>query len=198
MIAVRTFLVYLSVSLAVFSTLSLCVYAENPDLYLHKQPFLSSYDSDLPIEPSWIIKQYDFDQIEEYIDEYYVSYYKYWENYIADKQKELAGKFFLSDIIVKPNLRRYENTKLVLSRRFWNDRILLRYLAPLGNMGDCELLVSFKPYRFTKIVASGHMNGEKSIVLVINKTFGSEDRNKKSDDRTRKVLNRAKKILRCD
>ncbi len=157
-----------------------------------------TYDSQFPIDFSWIVGLYDFDWIEEYIDEYYGSYYKYCEKYLASKQREIAGKFGLSNIFFKPNLRRYEDTKAVLSKRVWGDRLLLRYLAPVGDIRDFELFVAFKPHRFVTLITKGHMNGEQSVAIVINRPFGSESENRDAARQARRLLRKAKRLVKFD
>lgn len=159
-----------------------------------------TYNSRFPIDFGWFVERYDFDRIEGYIDEYYGTYFKHWERYLTSKQRELAGKFGLSDIFLKPNFKRYENTKVVLSRKIWNDRLLLKYLASAGNMGDFEFFIALKPYRFTTFIAKGHVNGERSIAVVISKSFGSNSRNsyRDADRRTRRLLGKARRLVGCN
>jgi hypothetical protein len=155
-----------------------------------------THDSRFPIDFSWIIERYDFDWIEEHIDEYYGTYYKHWERYLSSKQRELAGKFGLSNIFVKPNFRRYEDTKVVFSKRLWSDRLRLRYLAPAGDIRDFELSIALKPHRFVTLITKGCMNGEESIVIVVNKPFGSERGNKEAARQARRLLGKAKRLVK--
>ena len=154
-----------------------------------------TYDSRFSIDFSWIVERYDFDRIEKYIDEYYGARYKYWEKYLTSKQRELASKFGLSNIHVKPNFRCYEDTKVVFSRRIWNDRLLVRYLAPAGDIRDFELLVALKPHRFATFIVKGHINGERSMAIVVKKPFGSESGNRDAMRRARRLLGKARKLV---
>ena len=149
--------------------------------------------SSFPIDFGWIAERYDFDRIEQYVDEYYATYYKHWERYLTGKQRELAGKFGLSDIFLKPNLRRYENTKIVFSKRLWDNRLSLRYLAPIGDVRSFWFSVALKPYRYTTFLASSHLNGESSIALVINRPFGNESG--RAELRAKRLLGRAKRLI---
>ena len=149
--------------------------------------------SGFPIDFGWITERYDFDRIEQYVDEYYATYYKHWERYLTSKQRELAGKFGLSDIFLKPNLKRYENTKIVFSKRLWDNRLSLRYLAPLGDVRSFWFSVALKPYRYTTFLASSHLNGESSIALVINRPFGNESG--RAELRAKRLLGQAKRLI---
>ena len=153
-----------------------------------------AYDSYSSVTLSWFIERYDFDWFESYID--YGIRYRYWERYLTSKQREIASKFGLSDIFVKPNFRRYEDTKLILSRRLWKDKLLLRYLAPAGDMGDFEISIALKPYRYTTFIAKNHVNGERSIAIVVNKSFGSESKNKRANWQIIRVLEKAKRLIK--
>jgi hypothetical protein len=163
---------------------------------LHKlNDFLPAYQPRFPVDLSWIIGHYEFDWIGN-IDEYYGTYYRYWERYLTDKQRKFAGKFGLSNIFFKPDFRDYENTKVVFSKSIQNDRLLLRYLAPVGDMGDFNLSLAVKPHQRVTFVAQGHMNGEKSIAMVIQKPLGSDSESIYADRRARKLFQRAKRLLK--
>ena len=155
-----------------------------------------THDSRFPIDFGWIIERYDFDWIEEHIDEYYGTYYKHWERYLSSKQRELAGKFGLSNIFVKPNFRRYEDTKVVFSKSIWGDRLRLRYLAPAGDIRDFELSIALKPHRFVTLITKGCMNGEESVVIVVNRPFGSEKDSKDAVRQARRLLREAKRLVK--
>lgn len=154
-----------------------------------------TYDSRFPIDFGWIVDHYDFDWIEEYIDEYYESYYKHCERYLTSKQREIAGKFGLSNIVFKPDFRRYENTKVTFSKGIWGNRLLFRYLAPVGDLGDFELFVALKPHRFVTFIAKGRLNGEESIAIMVSRPFGSEKENRDMTRRTRRLLRRVKRLV---
>ena len=162
------------------------------DLNSYFKDRFPTYDSRIPIKFDWFVERYDFGQIGKFIDEQCDTYHKYY-GYLTSKQRELAYKFGLSDIFLKPNFRRYEDTKVILSRSVWNDRLTVRYLAPIGDVTDFELFVAFRPYQFVRFVAKGHMNGESSIAAVVNRSFGSEREAKKDVAlRTKQLLKKAK------
>jgi hypothetical protein len=182
----------LTVFAAVFSSS-----ADTDEINLYESnSYLPAYDSRFPIDFSWVVERYDFDRIEEYIDEYYGTYYKHWERYLTSKQRELAGKFGLSNIFFKPNLRCYENTKIVFTKSIWNDTLLLRYLAPVGDVRDFELFVVLRPHQAMTLIARGHIDGERSIAIVVKKSLGSESRETDLARRTKRLLGRAKRLVK--
>jgi hypothetical protein len=171
------------------------VHADNGEVVLPEfNTYPSSYNSSFPIDFSWLIERYDFDKIERYIDTCYGTYYKSCEKFLASKQREIAGKFGLSDIFVKPNIKRYEYTKIILSKSIWDDKLRLRYLAPLGDMGDFKLSVAFSPYRFMTVFAEGDVRGDGSIAIAVNKPLGRGNF-RKTEKRTKQLLGKAKKLL---
>ncbi len=181
-------------------TLTVCV-VSSPCVTANEDYFyeLNSYSHPAPesrslIDFRWIMERYDFDSVEEYIDEYYINYYKSWERYLTSKQREIAGKFGLSDIFFKPNFSRYENTKLVLSKRLWGNRLLLRYLAPVGDMGDFELFLALKPSPLITFVARGRVSGGGSVAIVINRPFG-RSKNRNAELKTIRLLEKARQFL---
>lgn len=193
----RGLLALLCTTLTIFTAFSLRADTGEVNFY-ELSSCLPAHDSRFPIDFSWIIQRYDFDWIEEYIDEYYGAYYKHYERYLTSKQRELAGKFGLSNIFLKPNLKRYENTKVVFSKQLWGDRLLLRYLAPLGDIRNFELFIALQPYRSVRLITRGRMNGEESIVIVVNRPFGSESANRDAVRRARRLLREAKRLVKLN
>ncbi len=156
--------------------------------------YLPSYNSRFPIDFGWIFQRYDFDRVEEYVDQYYGTIQDY-ERFLTSKQREIAGKFGLSSIFVKPDLRTYENTKIVLTRGIWSNRVRLRYLAPMGDLSDFDVSIAVKPYRYTTFHASGNMDGEMSIALAVNKPLGRGFTRGDPARRTEQLLVKAKKLI---
>lgn len=196
-VTVKSLPVFLCIALVVFTAFSLRADIDENDLYESSDRF-STRNSRFPIDFGWIVDLYEFVWIEAYIDEYYGIYYKHWERYLASKQREIAGKFGLSNIHFRPNLKRYEDTELVLSKSIWKDRLLLRYLAPIGDMGDLRLLVALKPHRLVTFVADGHRNGERSIAILVERPLGSKSREANAQRRAKRLLYRAKKLAKCE
>ncbi len=190
-IIVRRSLALLCITLVVSVTFSLRADTDENSLD-ELNDFLPSHEPSFAIDFGWLVGDYEFDWIGD-IDEYYGTYFRHWESYLTNKQKEFAGKFGLSNIFFKFDLEDYKNTKVVFSKSISNDRLLLRYLAPVDNMGDFDLSIAIKPHRRVTLIARGHMNGERSIAIVIKKSFGSEDTY--TDQRARRFLRRAKRLL---
>ena len=142
----------------------------------------------------WLLERYDLHQIEEYVQDYYGTYFGYYERYLTIRQKEFACKLGLSDIFLQPNLRKYENTKLVFTKNIWKDRLMIRYLAPLRDMSDFELLVSFKPSKTVKLIMKSEINGESSIAAAISRPFGTSVENTRKNSRTSKFLKKITKL----
>ena len=153
-----------------------------------------TYNSHSAVSLSWIFERYDFDWIVEYVDQYYGNYYKNCERFLTGKQREIAGKFGLSNIFFKPDFRVYENTKIVLTKRLWHDRLRFRYLAPLGDVRNFDVSVAVKPYRFVTVSARGNINGETSIAIVVNKPLGRASKLGDTARRTKSLLGRAKQL----
>ena len=143
---------------------------------------------ELPVKVSWVLEQYDLDWIEEHIDEYYANYYKSYERYLGMKQREIAGKFGLSNILVRPNFRQYEKTKMVLSRKIWGDRIVLRYIAPVGDLTDYSFSLVVKPYHHLTCATSANRKGEVSLVVLYQRAIGGNGGN--IDDPSQEKLSR--------
>ncbi len=147
------------------------------------------------LKSSWFFGDYDFDWIEEYIDEYYAGYYKTWERYLVSKQRELAGKFGLTNIIFKPDFREYADTKLVLSRALWNDLLTFRYIAPLGDIRNFDISIAFRPHRFISFIGRGSVNGDGSALVVISKPLGAGS-SKSSHQKTGRLLKELGKLAK--
>lgn len=185
----RSLVTLLCIVLTVLVTSFSCVNADIYDLAACSP----SYESRSSIAFSWFIERYDFDRIEEYVDEYYIARYKFWEKYLIGKQREFAGRFGLSDIFLRPDFSNYENTKIALSKRIWGNRLLFRYLAPVNNIRNFELFMALKPHRFVTFVARGQMNGEQRIALVINCPLGRDKHNEHMIRQLRRFLGQMEK-----
>lgn len=190
----RNLLALLCTFLAIFMASTLRADTDEVISY-SSDSFSPSYNSRSPISLSWIFERYDFDWIESHIDQYYGNYYKTYERLLASKQRELAGKFGLSNIFLKPNFRTYAETKVIFTKRIWHNKLRFRYLAPVGDMRDFDLGISLKPYRFVTVFARGNMNGNVSIALVVNKPLGRTSRLEDTTSRTRKILVKAKRLV---
>jgi len=153
-------------------TSSVCADSKTVDIFDLNDDL--TYESHFPIKLGWLIGDYDFDRIEEYIDEYYISYYKSWERYLISKQREFASNFGLTNIVFRPDFKQYEDTKLVLSKSVWGDKLTFRYIAPISNMWKFDTSIAIKPFRFITLIGKGDIDGEVSALIVINKTFGQE------------------------
>jgi hypothetical protein len=154
----------------------------------------SDYGTRLPIGFSWLVERYDFDRIEEYVDEYYTGHYKNWEKFLTTKQREFAGRFGLSNIFVRPDFNCYENTKIALTKGIWNDRLLFRYLAPVRNIEDFEVSVAIRPQRFVTFLVKSERNGEQRVVLVINRPLGHDKNSEYATRRLRWLLGHMKRL----
>ena len=177
---------------AIFVTSSLCADTNKVNTYEPDAHFFA-YKSPPPAGFDWAFQRYTFDRIEEYFDEYYLGRYKNWEKYLTGKQREFAGKFGLTNILLRPDFRCYENTKISLSKNVWSNRLLFRCLAPVGDVRNFDLLVALKPYQYMTFFMKGQINGEKRVALVINHPIG-HGRNSKETQRIKRLLGRAKKF----
>jgi hypothetical protein len=153
-------------------------------------PYFSANDSHFKIRFNRIIERYDFSQIEGYVQNRYSIYYKYYEEYLISKPHEIAGKFGLTSIYVSPDFRQYDNSKLILARSLWSDKVSLRYLAPLHDMSDFELMMSFRPNKSFSIIIRSELKGESSIAAAITRPFGGKSRDR--DD----TIRHTKSIIR--
>ncbi|MFC1712653.1 hypothetical protein ACFL6S_03230 [Candidatus Poribacteria bacterium] len=182
----------LCITFAVFMTFSLCADADETKPYKF-EIYESSYESSLSADLNEIPQWYNFDRIEGYFDELYVGRYKNWENYLVGKQREVAGKFGLTDIFFRPNFRRYDNTKIALSKSIWRDRLLFRYLAPVGDVRDFDMSVAFRPYHFMTFIMRGQMSGEQQVALVVSQPLGRGN-NTGETQRLKWLLGQAKRL----
>jgi len=164
---------------------------DDVNLYDLKRYF-SEDDARSSINMSWLIERYELSHIESYIEDQYGTYYKYYELYFVDKQREIAGKFGLSSIYVRPSFKRYDNSKLILTRNVWENRLTLRYLAPFRDMTDFEVMLTFRPIQSVSLVIKSEINGESSIAAAITRPLGK----KTEDGNTLRFTKRAlKKIV---
>lgn len=136
---------------------------------------------------SWLIERYNFNQ---YIQDRYGIYYQYYREYL-DTQQEIAGKFGLTSIYLRPDFRQYDNSRLVLIRNLWNDRLSFRYLAPLHDMSDCEFMLAFRPNQSFSIVVRSKTDGEGSVAIAITRPFGEK---KKENNTIRYTKNIIRKV----
>ncbi len=191
-VTVRNLFFLLCITLAVFMTFSLCADTEETKTYkfeIYESSRESSLSTDLNEIPQW----YNFDRIEEYFGELYVGRYKSWEKYLVGKQREVAGKFSLTDVFFRPDFRRYDNTKIAFSKSIWRDRLLFRYLAPVGNVRDFDMSVAFRPYHFMTFIMRGQMSGEQQVALVVSQPLG-RGKNTRETRRIKWLLGRAKRL----
>jgi hypothetical protein len=193
---VRRLSILLCITLAVFFTSLVCAEDKtiNDSNLINKFP---TFKSSFPIKLSWLTGDYDFDQIEEYIGGYYTNYYKSWERYLIDKQREFASTFGLTSVLFKPDFRQYENTKLILSKNIWDDKLAFRYVAPIGDMTEFDISIAFKPHRFVTFVGKGNLNGNGSALVLLNKPFGLEKNGKNSSHKSgSKLTNLMSKLVK--
>ena len=179
--------------------------ADVDEIGLYEDAYPPSYESRISIGFNWIVGLYDFDRIEEYVDEYYVVRYKNWEKYLVGKQREFVGRFGLSDVFFRPDFRRYDNTKVALTKRVWSNRLIFRYLAPVGDVRDFELSVALRPHRFVTfivesniadIIEEGDVAAETRLVLVLSGPLG-HDRNKEhARRRVKRLLGQLRRFAR--
>lgn len=183
--------------LITFITSSLCADTdETSQCELDIFPVTS--ESRFPMDMTGLFEYYDLDRVEEYIDMYYGIYYKSWEKYLTGKQREFAGRFGLTNIFFKPNFKYYQESKVVLSRSVWSDRIIFRYMAPLGDVRDFEFSVSLKPYRFITLSGKQKINGDGGIAIAINKPFGRRVNRGRFEQRTKHFLGKLKILAKSN
>jgi len=148
-------------------------------------------DSRPAIKFGWLFEKYDFNQIEGFFQTRYGEYYRYYERYLNDKQQEIANKFGLTSIYIRPNFKKYDNSKLIFTKSILNDRLTLRYLAPFYDISDFEILMAFRPNKSLNLIMRSEINGESSIAVAVTYPLGC--RTTKSDDtgamrNTRRIL----------
>jgi len=147
------------------------------------------------IKFGWLVEKYNFDQIEEFIEDHYGTYYKYYERYLTDKQREIAGKFGLTSIYVRPNFRKYDSSKLIFSKNVLNDRITLRYLAPFYDISDFEILMAFRPNKTLNLIIRSEINGGSSIAAAITYPLGSRTAKPENSGSMRNTKRFLRKII---
>ena len=190
-VAVRILFALLCIILAVTVTFSTLADVDGIDLH-EVDIYPPAYESRPLIDFNW----YDFDRIEEYVDEYYVARYKNWEKYLVGKQREFVGRFGLSDVFFRPDFRRYENTKMALTKRVWSNRLIFRYLAPVGDVRDFEISIALRPYQFMTFVVEGNIDGETRTVLVLSGPLGRDRNNEYAKQRVRRLLGQLRRFAR--
>ncbi len=162
----------------IFMTFSLSViYANETSISQMELYDLNSYinkdDSRPTVKFGWLFEKYDFNQIEGFFQSRYGEYYRYYERYINDKQREIANKFGLTNIYVRPNFKKYDDSKLIFTKSVLNDRLTLRYLAPFYDISDFEILMAFRPNNSLNLIVRSDINGESSIAVAISHPIGS-------------------------
>ena len=192
-VAVRSLLALLCITLSIVITSSPRANAEKIPLY-ESDDYSPTYKSDHPVGFNWIFGRYDFDRIEEYVDEYYIERYKYWERYVVNKQREFAGRFGLSDIFFRPDFSRYDRTKVALTKRVWGNRLLFRYLAPVGDPKEFELFIALKPYHSVTFFVKGDTHGGGEAALVINRPLGRDKNGEHNRRRLNRLLGQMKRL----
>ena len=191
----RILFALLCIILAVTVTFSTLADVDEIDLY-EADVYPPPYESRLRIGFNWIVGRYDFDRIEEYVDEYYVARYRNWEKYLIGKQREFVGRFGLSDVFFRPDFRRYENTKMALTKRVWSNRLIFRYLAPVGDVRDFEISIALRPYQFMTFIVEGNIDGETRTVLVLSGPLGRDRNNEYAKQRVRRLLGQLRRFAR--
>jgi len=146
--------------------------------------YFSKNDTGFSIRFNWIMERYSFGQ---FIQNRYGTYYKYYEEYL-NTQQEIAGKFGLTSIYVRPDFRQYDNTKLILMRNVWSDKLSLKYLAPLHDMGDFELMLAFRPNKAFSIIIRSEIRGKGSIAIAITHPFGEKKAENSTMRYTRRIV----------
>ncbi|MGB9597699.1 MAG: hypothetical protein ACPL7B_15555 [Candidatus Poribacteria bacterium] len=141
---------------------------------------INKNDSRPAVKFGWLFEKYDFDQIEGFFQNRYGEYYRYYERYINDKQQEIANKFGLTSIYIRPNFRKYDDSKLIFTKSILNDRLTLRYLAPFYDISDFEILMAFRPNKSLNLIVRSEVNGESSIAIAVTYPLGS--RTERSDN----------------
>lgn len=141
---------------------------------------ISKDDSRPMVKFGWLFEKYDFNQIEGFFQNRYGEYYRYYERYINNKQQEIANKFGLTSIYIRPNFRKYDDSKLIFTKSILNDRLTLRYLAPFYDISDFEILMAFRPNKSMNLIVRSEINGESSIAIAVSHPLGS--RTGKSDN----------------
>ena len=187
----RILFALLCITLAITVTFSTPADIDEIDLY-EVDVYPLPYESRPLIGFNW----YDFDRIEEYVDEYYVARYKNWEKYLIGKQREFVGRFGLSDVFFRPDFRRYENTKITLTKSVWSNRLIFRYLAPVGDVRNFEISVALKPYQFITFIVEGDINGDTRTVLVLSGPLGRDSNNEYAKRRVRRLLGQLRRFAR--
>ena len=194
-VAVRILFALLCITLAVFMTSSSCADVNKTELY-EANSYSPPYESRISIGFNWIFGRYDFDQIEEYVDEYYVARYKHWEKYLIGKQREFVGKFGLSDVFFRPDFRRYDNTKIALTRSVWSNKLIFRYLAPVGDVREFEISVALRPYQFMTFIVEGDVEGKAKAVIVLSGPLGRDKNKEYAVRRVRRLLGHVRRFAR--
>ena len=156
---------------------------------------IAQNDSHPTIKFGWLVERYDFNQIEGFIQNHYGTYYRYYEEYTS-KQQEIVGKFGLTNIYVRPNFKQYDSSKIIFIKNVLDNKLTLRYLAPLYDMSDFEIFMAFRPNQSLSLMIRSDIKGESSIAAAITFPLGCS-KTSKSDNtgttrNTRRIL---KKII---
>ncbi|MBD3182482.1 hypothetical protein GF312_09335 [Candidatus Poribacteria bacterium] len=171
------------------------VFPQDNQIFIPEPEICPTDNNESPLDLDWLVERYDLDWIEQHFDQYYGEYYKPCEDFINNKPREIAGKFGLSNIFVDPNFQRYEDTKLVLSRSFWDKKFVFKYYAPVGDLTKFSLSVSIKPYDSVSFIAKGDIDGDFSIAILANRPLGRLKKEPEELRRIKQYLNNAKGVL---
>ncbi|MEK7396704.1 MAG: hypothetical protein AAB116_07185 [Candidatus Poribacteria bacterium] len=156
---------------------------------------IAQSDSHPTIKFGWLVERYDFNQIEGFIQNHYGTYYRYYEEYTS-KQQKIVGKFGLTNIYVRPNFQKYDSSKIIFIKNVLDNKLTLRYLAPLYDMSDFEIFMAFRPNQALSLMIRSDIKGESSIAAAITFPLGysktSKSNNAGTMRNTRRIL---KKIV---
>lgn len=142
--------------------------------------YINKDDSRPSVRFGWLFEKYDFNQLEGFFQNRYGEYYRYYERYINNKQQEIANKFGLTSIYIRPNFKKYDDSKLIFTKSILNDRLTFRYLAPFYDISDFEILMAFRPNKSLNLIVKSDINGDSSIAIAVTHPLGS--RTEKSDN----------------
>jgi hypothetical protein len=153
---------------------------------------ISKNDSHPTVKFGWLVERYDFGQIEGFIQSHYGTYFGYYEEY-ANKQQEIANKFGLTNIYIRPNFRQYDNSKIVFMKNILDNKLSLRYLAPFYDMLNFEVFMAFRPNQSLSFVVRSDIRGQSSISAAITRPLGC---NKISKPNNTGTMRNAQRILK--
>lgn len=153
---------------------------------------IAKNDSHPTIEFGWLVERYNFNQIERFIQNHYGTYYGYYEQYTS-KQQEIIGKFGLTNIYLRPNFQQYDSSKLIFTKNILDNKLTIRYLAPLYDMSDFEIFMAFRPNQSLSLMIRSDIRGESSIAAAITHPLG---RSKTAKSDNTETMRNARRILK--